>query len=146
MGSTAYALSLCRRIENFLLERECCEPISGGRLAVIPARLIKVSAEISIVVKDIEKAAQTERDVISAVSRLTDTAASHIGVVPCENDIYAAVRGVANVAYAARVLLTGEYFSDGISLAIPLDRKPEYPFFLPVTGTHTVRIDGVSGM
>jgi len=30
--------------------------------------------------------------------------------------------------------------------AIPLDRAPEYKYFLPETGVHTVRIDGAAGI
>ena len=146
MGTASYALSLCRRIEEYLRTRACCEPVFGGRLAVIPVRPLKISADISVVIKNVEFAAQTEREIIHAVTRLTDKATACIGAVPCENDIYAALKGVQNVAYATRVLLTGEYSGDGVSAAIPLDRKPDYPYFLPVTGVHTVRIDGASGL
>lgn len=146
MGTNAYAVSLCRRVEAFLRERACCEPVFGGRMSVIPATPLKISAEISVVIKDIEYAAATEREIIAAVSRLTDKNGAHIGEVPCESDIYAALRGIQNVAYVTKVLLTGEYSTSGAAAAIPLDRKPGHPYFLPVTGVHTVRIDGASGL
>lgn len=146
MGTASYALSLCRRIEEYLRSRACCEPVFGGRLSVIPVRPLKISAEISVVIKDVEYAAQTERDIIAAVTRLTDKSTAGIGAVPCENDVYAVLKGVQNVAYATKVLLTGEYSGGGVSAAIPLDRKPDYPYFLPVTGVHSVRIDGASGL
>ena len=146
MGTDTYAVSLCRRIEAFLRERACCDPVFGRRMSVVPVRMLRVSAEISVVIKDIENASQTEHEIIRAVSGLTDKNSAHIGAVPCETDIYAVLRGIRNVAYVTRVLLTGEYSGGGASHVISLDRKPDYPYFLPTTGVHTVRIDGASGL
>lgn len=146
MGTAAYANDLCRRIKAFLTERGCCEPISGGRLAVIPAKVLTISAEISVVIKDIAAAAQTERDIAAAVTALTDQKSAKIGEVPCEADIYAALRSVKNIAYVTRALVTGEYTDEGKACTIPLDRAPKYRYFLPATGKHTVRIDGAAGL
>ena len=139
-GSAAYSAALCRRIDAFLRQRACCEPVMGGRLAVIPAKKLTVSAEVSVVIKDYEYAVQTEHDIAAAIDGLT--AAAGIGTVICEADIYAALKGTANIAYISRVLLSGEYYSGGRLVTIPLDRPPEYRYFLPVSGSHTVRIDG----
>lgn len=139
-SSAAYSAALCRKIDAFLRQRGCCEPVMGGRLAVIPAKKLTVSAEVSVVIRDYEYAVQTERDIAAAIDRLT--ASAGIGTVICEADIYAALKGTANIAYISRVLLSGEYYSGGKAVTIPLDRPPEYRYFLPVSGSHTVRIDG----
>ena len=100
----------------------------------------------SVVIKDIAFAAQTEREAAEALSRLTESRSARIGSVPCESDVYAALRNIGNIAYTSKVLLTGEYSQDGEVRAIPLDRAPEYKYFLPETGVHTVRIDGAAGI
>lgn len=141
IGTSSYAADLCRRISAFMRERGCFDTVSGGRLSVVPAKLLKISAEISIVINDIELAAQTEREVTESLRRMTDQSTAHIGVIPCENDIYAALRKIPNVAYATRVLLTGEYAENGTQRAVPLDRAPEYRYFLPAQGEFIVRID-----
>ncbi len=145
-GTDAYAVSLCKRIEAYLKECGCSEPIYGGRMSVIPARNLKVSADIVIVIKNIEYAAQTETEVIAAVNDLIDRFSNGIGIIPLENDIYSALKEVPNIAYTTRTLLTGEYIANGVAMAIPLDRMPDYPYFIPTNGTHTVRIDGASGL
>ena len=146
MGTPAYAAELCRRVEAFLRERACGIPAAGGGLAVVPAKPLKISAEVSVVIKDIAFAAQTEREAAEALSRLTESRSARIGSVPCESDVYAALRNIGNIAYTSKVLLTGEYSQDGEVRAIPLDRAPEYKYFLPETGVHTVRIDGAAGI
>lgn len=146
MGTPAYAAELCRRVEAFLRERACGIPAAGGGLAVVPAKPLKISAEVSVVIKDIAFAAQTEREAAEALSRLTESRSARIGAVPCESDVYAALRNIGNIAYTSKVLLTGEYSQDGEVRAIPLDRAPEYKYFLPETGVHTVRIDGAAGI
>lgn len=145
MGTSAYAADLCRRISAFLCGRGCFGPASGGKLAVVPAKLLKISAEISVVINDIGLAAQTEREVTEMLRRMTDQNTAHIGVIPCENDVHAALKRIGNVAYATRVLLTGEYTENGTPRAVPLDRPPEYRFFLPAQGGCVVRIDGAAG-
>ena len=146
MGTSAYAAELCRRVEAFLRERACGIPAAGGGLAVVPAKPLKISAEVSVVIKDIAFAAQTAREAAEALSRLTESRSARIGAVPCESDVYAALRNIGNIAYTSKVLLTGEYSQDGEVRAIPLDRAPEYKYFLPETGVHTVRIDGAAGI
>lgn len=145
-GTDAYAVSLCKRIEAFLKQCGCIEPICGGRMSVIPARNLRVSADVAIVIKDIEYAAQAEVEIIDAVKRLIERFSEGIGTIPLENDIFSALKEVQNIAYTTRVLLTGEYIVNGEAMAIPLDRSPDYPYFLPINGTHTVRIDGASGL
>ena len=146
MGTFSYAADLCRRINAYLSGRSCFGPASGGRLAVVPAKLLKISAEISVVINDIGLAAQTEREVSETLRRLTDQNTAQIGVIPCEIDVYAALKRIGNVAYATRVLLTGEYSENGTLRAVPLDRPPEYGYFLPTQGGCTVRIDGAAGI
>lgn len=145
-GTDAYAVSLCKRIEAFLKECGCSEPIFGGRMSVVPARNLKVSADIAIVIKDIEYAAQTETEIVEAVNRLVDRLSERIGAIPLENDVFAALKEVQNIAYTTRVLLTGEYIVNGEAMAIPLDRMADYPYFTPINGTHTVRIEGAAGL
>lgn len=145
-GTDAYAVSLCKRIEAFLKQCGCIEPTYGGRMSVIPAANLKVSADIAIVIKNIEYAAQTETEIIAAVNRLIERFSEGIGAIPLENDIFAALKEVQNIAYTTRVLLTGEYIVNGEAMAIPLERTPDYPYFTPTNGTHTVRIDGASGL
>ena len=113
---------------------------------IISTKPLKISAEVSVVIKDIAFAAQTEREAAEALSRLTESRSARIGAVPCESDVYAALRNIGNIAYTSKVLLTGEYSQDGEVRAIPLDRAPEYKYFLPETGVHTVRIDGAAGI
>lgn len=145
-GTDFYEAALCRRIDAFLRERGCCEAVFSGRMAVIPARKLKISAEVTVVIKDIENAAQTETEIISAVGKLVDKFAARIGTVPQENDIYAALNEVRGIAYTTKVLLTGEYTVNGDAMAIPLDKMPNYPYFLAVNGKHTVRLDAASGV
>ena len=149
MGTPAYAAELCRRVEAFSWgSAPCGIPAAGGGLAVVPAKPLKISAEVSrgyqryrIRRADKERAKPPE-----ALSRLTESRSARIGAVPCESDVYAALRNIGNVAYTSKVLLTGEYSQDGEVRAIPLDRAPEYKYSLPETGVHTVRIDGAAGI
>lgn len=140
-GTDAYELALCRRVDAFLKERSCCEPIFGGRMAVIPARKLIISADVTVVVKDLEYAAQTENEIISSIGRLIERFAEGIGNLPQENDIYAALKEVRGIAYTTKVLLTGEYTEKGEPREISLDRMPDYPYFIAVNGTHKVRLD-----
>lgn len=142
MGNASYASSLCRRIEEFLCARAGCELVAGKRLSVIPAVPMKVSAEISVRPDDYDHAAETEREIIAAVSTLFDGAAEtdRIGVVPRTADVMAAIKRLEHVSHIQRVLLVGEYTLDNELVTIPLDGEIGYRYFVAVNGTHTVKI------
>ena len=141
LGNTTYSAALCRRIEEHLVKNACYEPIAGGRFAVIPARVMQVSAEVSIQLDDYEYAAQTERAVINAINDLIRRASGNsIGMMPSISGIYAALKRVEHIAYVSRVLLTGEYYDRSEKVIVPLDDTDIYRYFIACEGTHTVRI------
>lgn len=140
-ASATYSAALCRRIDDFLRRNAGLEPVAGGRLAVIPAKIMKVCAEVVIQIDDYEYAAQTERAVINAINELIGNAdGSCIGRMPSVSAVYAALKKVEHIAYVSRVLLTGEYYHNSEKMIVPLDDTDIYRYFIASAGTHIVRI------
>ena len=140
-ASATYSAALCRRIEDFLRRNASLEPVAGGRLAVIPSKIMTVSAEVSVHVDDYEYAAQTERAVIAAINELIgDAHGSSIGRMPSISAVYTALKRVEHIAYVSKVMLTGEYYHNGEKMIVPLDDTDVYRYFIAAAGTHTVRI------
>lgn len=137
--SPTYSRRLCRRILNFLSERAAFGLVAGNRLAVIPAKIMRVSTDVTLFPEDYNIAAQTEREVISVISELIKRSC-RIGVMPTESAVLAAVRGVENVAYVSRVMLTGEYSENGETFVVPLNDSADFRYFVAISGTHTVKL------
>ncbi len=140
-ASATYSAALCRRIEEFLRSSASIEPVAGGRLAVIPSRIMRVSAEVIVQIDDYEYAAQTERAVIAAINDMMSSADENsIGRMPTVSAVYSALKKVEHIANVSRVLLTGEYYRNSEKVIVPLDDSDSYRYFIAAAGTHTVRI------
>ena len=142
LRNVSYTASLCRRVEEFLMERAGCELVIGKRLCVIPAVPMRVNAEVSVQLDDYDHAAQIELDIISTVSNLlcgrknTD----RIGILPRVGDVIAALKKLEHISYINRVLLVGEYTLDNELITVALDGEIDYRYFVVTDGTHTVKI------
>lgn len=140
-ASATYSAALCRRIEDFLCKNASLEPVAGGRLAVIPARVMRVSAEVIVQIDDYEYAVQTERAVITAINDIMgSTYGGSIGRMPTVSAVYTALKKVEHISYVSRVLLTGEYYHNSEKVIVSLDDSDSYRYFIAAAGTHIVRI------
>lgn len=135
-----YSLALCRRIEEFLIQNAGCVPVAAGQLSVIPARIMRVSAEVTVRIDDYEYSAHTERLIIKAINEMMgDGCGGKIGCMPTVSGIYSALKRVEHISYISRVLLTGEYYSGSERIIVPLDDAGNYRYFIAAAGNHTVR-------
>ncbi|MCH5199994.1 MAG: hypothetical protein J1F60_03455 [Oscillospiraceae bacterium] len=141
-GSTAYSETLCRRIEAFLTDNACLVPVCGGRLYVVPAKIMRVSVKVEVRPDDYEYAAQVEEDIVKAINSAVEKTSDEkrIGAMPTVSGIYYALNGLEHVSYVGQLMLTGEYYSDGKLCAVPLDTDNAYPYFIAAAGAHTVKM------
>lgn len=138
---SAYAASLCRRIEAFVSARAGCELVSAKRLAVIPAATMRVSSEITVQLDDYEYAAEAERSIIAAVKALLEGgSAPRIGSVPRRSDFLAVLGNIPHVAYVSRIVLVGEYYRDNEKLTVSLDDAQDYRYLVAASGEHIVKM------
>ncbi|MBP1543658.1 MAG: hypothetical protein J6A16_06150 [Oscillospiraceae bacterium] len=141
LASATYSAALCRRIEDFLCKNASLEPVAGGRLSVIPARVMRVSAEVIVQIDDYEYAVQTERAVITAINDIMgSTYGGSIGRMPTVSAVYTALKKVEHISYVSRVLLTGEYYHNSEKVIVSLDDSDSYRYFIAAAGTHIVKI------
>lgn len=141
-GSTAYSEALCRRVEAFLTDNACLVPVCGGRLYVIPAKIMRVSAKAEVRPDDYKYAAQIEEEIVKAIDSAVEKNSEEkkIGVMPTVSDIYYALNGLEHISYVGRVMLTGEYYSEGRLCTVPLNTDNAYPYFIAAAGTHTIKM------
>lgn len=139
-GSATYSAALCRKIETLLTDAACCTLIAQDRFAVIPARIMRVSVEVTVQLDSFEYAAGTERKVINAINEMMGSSSGgRIGDIPTVSSVYSALKRVEHIAYISRVLLTGEYYNKSEKIVVPLDRPEDLRYFIAVAGKHTVR-------
>lgn len=140
-GNTQYSLSLCRRIKNCLSGISCCVPLSGRRLEVIPAVPISISAEITAQIKNYDRAAQTEQEIIRTVNRLIEnTSDKKIGIMPRKSDFFKELQKTDNVSYISGVVLVGEYYKNGEKITVSLDDAPRFDYLVAESGSHIIKL------
>ena len=134
-------LKICRNAYRFLAGCAHSELVSAGRLAVVPALIMTVSAIIEAVAEDITRAAETERAIQNAVAeRLHGRTVPLIGYLPSTADIFDCLRNIPNLSYVYRVSLEGQYSKDGRQVLTSLDKRKNFPFACVRGGVHKVII------
>ena len=146
LSDRRYSLSLCRRVESWLTER-CCGLLAMEGLAVVPAVVLRLQAFLSMSVVEMDRAAETERQVLDAIAAFLDPAAAgpqrrRIGEIPAAEDFYRLLRPVGNIAGIEEVRLEGEYHDGRIRRLVPLGEDNGLKYAVAVNGTHIVRIHG----
>lgn len=139
-GSATYSAALCKRIEAHLRDVACCSLIVKDRFAVIPARIMRVSVEVTVQLDNYEYAAVTERMVINAINEMMGSSSGgRIGDIPAVSSVYSSLKRVEHISNISRVLLTGEYYNKSEKIVVPLDRPEDFRYFVAVAGKHTVK-------
>ena len=138
-GSATYSAALCKKVEAHLMGAACCALIVQEKFAVIPARVMRVSVEVTVQLDNYEFAAVTERTVINAINDMMGSASGgRIGDIPTVSGVYSALKRVEHISYISKVLLTGEYYSKSEKIVVPLDKPEDFRYFIAVAGKHTV--------
>ena len=139
-GSATYSADLCKKIEAHLMNVACCTLIAKECFAVIPARIMRVSVEVTVQLDNYEYAAVTERMVINAINGIMGSVSGgRIGDIPTVSAVYTALKRVEHISYISKVLLTGEYYNKSEKVVVPLDNSEDYRYFIAVAGKHTVK-------
>ncbi len=141
----SYSLRLCKKIEQYLSNHISCELLEGGRFAVVPAIVMKVSATISITVDDYEFAAETEMQILGAVSKYLDPGIDgdqrlKIEEFPTIQDFYSLLKRIKNISGIQEVILEGRYYDGNVLKIVPLDVRSRLKYAVVANGEHTVKI------
>lgn len=141
-GSRPYAEALCERIKKRLEQCSCRGLMRENGLSVLPARVLRVSAEITVPTDDYGNTARIEREMIGAVTELIESRPfGRIGAVPSVLDIYKALKKISAAFRVSGVLLMGEYHDGNAPVLISLDQAPRFGGFVCVNGTHRVKTE-----
>ncbi|MDD2497552.1 MAG: baseplate J/gp47 family protein [Desulfitobacteriaceae bacterium] len=140
-----YSLRLCKKIEHYLDNLVNCELLAGGRFAVVPAIVMKVSVTVSISVEDYDFAAEAEREISEAIGnylnpRMADSYRLKIEETPTNRDFFRLLKGIKNVARVHEVILEGSYYDGNELKIVPLDIQFKLRYVVVTNGEHTVKI------
>lgn len=137
-----YALSLCRRIYDYISVCADTTLVSGGRLNVVPVKVMHINSEITLKPDDYEYAAETEQNAAKAVNALIDSApqGNRIGFMPTNADVISVLKQIEHISYVSGVMLIGEYYRGSQKKTVPLDDTEKYRFFVAAGGTHTIKL------
>ncbi|MGN0688044.1 MAG: baseplate J/gp47 family protein [Oscillospiraceae bacterium] len=139
-GTATYSSALCKRIESHLSNVAGCTLIAQEGLAVIPAKIMRVSVEVTVQLDNYEYAAVTEHAVINAINDMMGSSSGgRIGDIPTVSSVYSALKRVEHISYISKVLLTGEYYNKSEKIVVPLESSEDYRYFIAAAGKHTVR-------
>lgn len=140
-----YSLKLCRKIGQYLSGLICCELMAGGRFTTVPAVLMRVGVTVSLEVENYEIAAETERQVIEAITGYLNPGVSggrrlKIEEIPALADIYGLLKKVRNVSSIEEVILEGRYYDGNVLKVVPREDMSRLRYVVVTSGEHTVKI------
>lgn len=141
----SFSLKLCKKIEQHLSSLISCELLEGGRFSVVPAVVMKVSATVSVTLENYEAAAETERQVIDALTEYLNPVVSSsqrlkIEEVPAPSDFYKLLKKIRNVANIQEIILEGRYYEGNQLKVIPIGPRLELKYVVVASGEHAVKI------
>ncbi len=140
-----YSLKLCERIEQYMNERVSCELLAGGRFAVVPAVVMRISATVSVYLDVYEFAAEVEQEIVETIKGYLSPGPAggnrlKIEEIPTVRDFFSLLRNVKNVAGIQEVILEGRYYDGNELKIIPLDTELRLKYVVAASGEHTVKI------
>ncbi len=139
----AHVLAMCERVEKYL-KGVCDSRLAREGLHVLPAQVMTVSVTAAVEVDSPDNAAEAERGAQSCLDALLDPVSRReenpIGALPSLTDLYAALRRVPHVQAVRDVLMEGSYFDYNRRRVVALDVGSAYPFAVPRSGRHVLRI------
>lgn len=142
--SEAHTIAVCEQVEHYL--RALCDSrLAREGLHVLPAMVMTVNVTASVEVDAPDNAAQAERGAQECLQALLDPFCAErgenpIGALPGLTDLYAALRRVPHILAVRDVLLEGSYYDYNRSRVVALDVGSSYPFAVPRSGRHVLRI------
>lgn len=133
---------LCGKVYDFLSARCDCTLAQSGRLHVRAATETAIHVDVQVLLHRPDQAAESQEDIVQALSRLIDGLwrSREIGRQIRLEELYAAVRGVANVAAVGRLSVEGSWYADGRRQVCPIEGDSRLPFAAVRSGSHRVRI------
>lgn len=134
---------LCQEIYEFLVRRCDCTLAAGGRLHVRPSVEMTVNISVQVVLGDLDLAAQTQQEILRALSELIDGKwrSREIGRQLRTDEIYSVVKAVPNVRMIGAIFVEGTWYEDGRLRVRPIERDGDFPFAAVRSGAHLVRIE-----
>lgn len=135
---------LCERVKEYLSDRCDCALVADGRLHVRPSTELKVSVEVRVEVRDLERGAETQQELLTALTELIEERwrSREIGEQIRLEELYGAVKKVPNVGSIVRVSAEGTWYEGGRQRVCPIEGESRFPFATVRSGEHVVRIEG----
>ncbi|MCR4745450.1 MAG: hypothetical protein K5894_09515 [Lachnospiraceae bacterium] len=134
---------LCSKVKNFLSERSDCTMISSGRLNVIAAIQIEISADVSVVINNPEEAAATQQKIKDTIKLLIDEkwASREIGDQIRINEVYKSLKAIRNIKTIRKIIFEGSWYENGRRMIAPIEADTEFMFAIVKSGEHRVTIE-----
>lgn len=134
--------SLCNKVYQFLEQRCDCTMVAANRLHVRSAVETTVNVELRVSLRDLDQAVQTQQEIQNVLADLIDRRwrEREIGQQIRLDELYGAVKTVANVAVIERITVEGVWYEDGRKRVSPIEAGVSLPFAAVRSGTHLVRI------
>ncbi|MGI6120516.1 MAG: hypothetical protein ACOYIB_08145 [Desulfosporosinus sp.] len=141
----SYSLKLCKRIGQFLSGRVSCELLAGERFSIVPAVIMRISTIVTVAVENYENAAETEKQVIEALTIFLNPGSYGrqrlwIEEIPKISDIYNVLKRIKNIASIEEIILEGRYYDGNVLKVVPLDERFRLRYVVVTSGEHTVKI------
>lgn len=141
--SEAHTIAVCEQVERYL--RGLCDSrLAREGLHVLPAMVMTINVTASVEVDSPDNAVAAERAAQACLEELLDPfrakGGNPIGVLPGLTDLYAALRRVPHILAVRDVLLESSYYDYNRSRVVALDVDSSYPFAVPRSGRHILRI------
>ena len=135
---------LCERVYEYLSGRCDCALVAAGRLHVRPSTELKVSVEVCVTVRDLERGGETRQEIMAALRELIEERwrGREIGEQIRLEEIYGAIKKLWNVGSIVRISAEGTWYEGGRQRVSPIDGESRFPFATVRSGEHVVRIEG----
>ncbi|GHU57920.1 hypothetical protein FACS1894133_1710 [Clostridia bacterium] len=142
LESERMSVMLCREIYEYIKDKCDCCLISGGRLHIVPSTEITVNVSVSVALKELDLAAETQQLVSDRISTLINNVwrSRDIGDQIDLTEIYKVIKSTPNVLNMANVLHEGSYARHGRQYLVALEQDFASPLVTVKNGVHSVRL------
>jgi predicted phage baseplate assembly protein len=137
------ARRLCGDIFKYLAERCDCNLAADGRLHVLPAIALTISAECTVKLRELDAAQETTARISERLHEMIDRRCSEggIGCAVGLEEIEAVVRDDSNVERLLRLLVRGQYVSGGKKHMPAPEDFGRLPFCVPRGGENIIIVE-----
>lgn len=133
---------LCADIFKYLAGRCDCNLAAGGRLHVLPATDLIVSAECTVKLRELDTAQETSLRISEGLREMIDRLRGErgIGSAVSTGEIEAVIKGDPNVESLRSLLVRGQYVSEGKKHMIAPEDFGELMFCVPRGGESVITV------